>query len=55
MKNILIFTTFMDVVMVMHEQQLRNINGGFPYTEYHIGEFSAMCTGTLEKVVNSPS
>jgi hypothetical protein len=41
----------METVTVMHEQRL-NIRGGFQNVEYQIGEFSAMCTGILQKVVH---
>jgi hypothetical protein len=50
-----IFTTFKDTATVTHEQQLRNINGGFQNVEYQVSELSAMCTGTLQKLANSPN
>jgi hypothetical protein len=46
---------YADILTLMHEQQLRNISSGFLNVEYQISEFSAMCTGILEKVVNSPN
>lgn len=54
MKNLLIFTTFIDIVTVMHKQPLKSINSGFPNAEYEIGEFSAMCYGISDNV-NSPN
>jgi hypothetical protein len=42
-----IFTTFTDIVIVIHKQQ-SNIN-----REFQISEFSAMRNGILEKVVHS--
>jgi hypothetical protein len=43
----------MVTVIVMQEQQSRNINSGFLIVESQIGEFSVMCTSVSEKLVQS--
>jgi hypothetical protein len=33
-----VFVTYMDIATVMHEQQPKNISGGFWDVEYHVSE-----------------